>query len=390
MKTKLIVVITIFIFQFCKAQQSQTALLQVENYNKGELELKITSFGDNNPITIGKVLADGTIYFNWLAADLSNINGNDYMTRSIKNFYGGNFCQDPNVVVTNENTTLVEIKYIYLFKYGQAVGAIIPSTQIDVEHNNDQLGSTINWIYSDSDTNVKAHCTENKAWEDLYDFDQTITYELKLKKGFNLVSNTLTAIEEWDTEEEKGSLPRSRIIQSLDQIPGNLHWQLKYWANDEALEIEQQLVKLKPITKQQYESWLPKKLGKLKRTNYEIGKAIERIPNKNNVNLLFEKDAQTIDLTIIDCAGNKDAVGAYTMIMNMLSRDWKDKTKTGYNSATEMDGKRVMTEYNEKEAKTTLNYNANKRFIIKAEATNMNPEEIWEHLKTLNLKTLKP
>jgi len=390
MKTKIhiVLLLSIIYFQPCIAQQSQTTLPKVENYTKGELELKITSFGENNPITIGKIMEDGTIHFNWLEADLSKTNENDYMTRSIERFYGGKFCRNSTPVISNENAQLVETKFIYLFKYGQPVGAIIPSTQKNKEHQKDRLGSTINWIYSDSDTSVKAKCSENMAWEDLYDFDQNIAYDLKFKKGFNLVSNSLTAIEEWDTEKEKGSLPKTRIIKSIDQIPANIHWQLKYWANDELLEIEQKLNNLKPITKQQYENWLPKKLGNLKRTGYEIGKTIDRMPTLNNVNVLFEKGSKKIDLTIVDCAGSKEAADAYTIIMDMASRDWKDKTETGYRSAADMDDKRVLTEYNEKEVKTTLNYNANKRFVIKAEAANIKPEELWEYLKTLNLEML--
>ncbi len=390
MKTKIFILFLVSLvhFQTCKAQQTQTSLPKVENYNKGELELKITSFGENNPITIGKIMADGTVHFKWLEADLSKTDENNYMTRSIVNFYGGKFCRNSNPVISNENSILVETKFIYLFKYGQPVGCIIPSTQINQEHNKDRLGSTINWIYSDSETNVNANCSEKKEWEGIYSFDQTTAYDLKFKKGFNLVSNSVTAIEAWDTEKEKGSLPKTRSIQSLDQIPTNMHWQLKYWANDELLEIEQQLIKLKPITKQQYENWLPKKLGKLKRTGYEIGKTIERMPTTNNVNLLFEKGLKTIDLTIVDCADNKDAADVYTLMQSMASKDWKDDTKTGYRGASKMDDKRVMTDYNEKELKTTLNYNANGRFVIKAEGTNIKPEELWEYLKTLNLEAL--
>ena len=75
-------------------------------------------------------------------------------------------------------------------------------------------------------------------------------------------------------------------------------------------------------------------------------------------------------------------------MQSMASKDRKDDTKTGYRGASKMDDKRVMTDYNEKELKTTLNYNANGRFVIKAEGTNIKPEELWEYLKTLNLEAL--
>ena len=390
MKTKTFILFLFVLIQFqpCIAQETATILPKVENYTKGELDLKITSFGEKNPITVGKIMADGSIHLNWPEIDLNKFKAFNYWTKSIESYYGGKFCRNSNPVVSNENAILIEIKYIYLFKYGQPVGCIIPTTQQNKEHYKDLLGSTIDWVYSDSDTSVKANCSENIAWEDLYNFDQTIAYNIKFKKGFNLVSNSLTAIEEWDTEKEKGNMPKTRSIQSVDQIPANIHWQLKYWANDELLEIEQKLNKLKPITKQQYENWLPKKLGNLIRTGYEIGKTIERMPTLNNVNLLFEKGSKKIDLTIVDCVGSKVAADAYTIIMDMASRDWKDKTETGYRSAADMDDNRVLTEYIEKETKTTLNYNANARFLIKAEGNNIKPEELWDLLKDLNLYQL--
>jgi hypothetical protein len=383
---KITLILALFVSIIAEAQQ--TALPKIDNYTKGELEIKIISFGEKNPITIGKVTADGTIHFNWLKADLSKTNDNDYMTRSIENFYGGKFCRNSNPVITNENAILVETKYIYLFKYGQRVGAIMPSTQIGQEHNKDQLGSTINWIYSDSETSVKATCSEKKEWQDLYSFDQTIAYDLKFKKGFNLVSYTLKENEEWDKGTEKGRLPKTTIIQSVDQIPSNMHWHLKYWANDAYLEIEQQLVKQTPITKAQYENWMPKKIGNLKRTGYEIGKTIERMPTLNNIEFLFEKGDKKATVTIVDCANNKKAADVYTLMLGMASRDWKDKTKTGYNTATKMDDTRVIIEYNETEGKTMLSHNANDRFLIKAEASNINPEELWGILKDLHLEKL--
>jgi len=132
----------------------------------------------------------------------------------------------------------------------------------------------------------------------------------------------------------------------------------------------------------------PKKISDLKRTEYEIGKKLERMPTINNIQLLFEKGLKKIDHTIVDCADNKDATSMYTLMKDMASRDWKGDKETDYDSASKMDVKRVMTTYNEKDAKTVLSYNAYDRFLIKAEATNIKPEELWKHLKTLNLEKL--
>jgi len=373
MKTKLMLLLSIMLLQFCKAQQteSKASLPKIENYTKGELELKTKAFGDNNPITIGKIMADGTIHLNWPEIDLTTINENKFWTKSFKRFTGGNFCKDPNAIIDNPETILVENKYLYVYKYNQAVGAIMPSTQKGQEHDNRQLGTTIDWVYSYTDANAKANCSVKMEWENLYSFNETTAYELKFRKGWNLVSYTLNEVEEYDENGQKRSLPKTKTVTSINKIPTDLHWHLKYWANDALLDIEQQLIKETPIANAQYETWLPKKLGNLKRTDYEIGKTIKRFPSLSNVNMLFKKGDKTLDLTIVDCTGSKDMAGGFTLIMEMASLDWKDDTKTGYRSASAMDDKRVITEYNEKEAKTTLSYNTNGRFIIKAEATNM-------------------
>lgn len=112
------------------------------------------------------------------------------------------------------------------------------------------------------------------------------------------------------------------------------------------------------------------------------------MPTKNNVYFLFEKGDRKIKVTIVDRADYKKVASMYTLIEDMSSRHWRDKTETGYRSAAEIDNTRVMTEYYEKEAKTTLNYNANHRFLVMAEAINSTPDKLWEHLKALNIKSL--
>ena len=375
----------------CIAQQTETTLPKVENYTKGELELKITSFGENNPITVGKVMADGTIHLEWPEIDLSNFNEN-YWTTSIERFYGGSFCRNSNAVVTNETAILVETKFIYLFKYGQPVGVIIPSIQKNQEHNEDLLGSTINWIYSDSETSVKANCSENKAWEDLYNFDQTIAYDLKFKKGFNLVSNTLTAIEEWDTEKEKGSLPKTRSVQSVDQIPTNMHWHLKYWANDEELEMEQKLLKLKPISKAQFEKWLPKKAGNFKRTSYELDKALEDSDSKsNNVFVVFENGTQKMEIAVIDGARVpvelKMAKFSFAMDEN-YKRDDKPASDTTETDATAKGEAHHISKEDKETHSTQIMALFKDRIVLYGSGENMTAEQMWEAIKKLNVEKL--
>jgi len=375
-------------FQLCDAQTGQTSLLKVDNYNKGELELKIISFGEEDPITIGKVSEDGTIHLDWPELDLNNMGDRKFYSTSIKSLIRTKYCNDPSAIITNEDAKLIENKFLYLFKYGQRVGCIIPSTQQGQEHRIDQLGSTIYWIYSDEEITAKANCKAKKEWEELYSFEETTAYDLTLKKGWNMVSHTLSEIEEYDNGTGKRSLPKTTITKSIDQIPTDIHWHLKYWANDELLDLEQRLMASTPLTKEHFQKWLPENLGKLDRASYEIDKQLERMPKTNNINLLFENGTKKVDLTIVDCAGNKKAASMFTLMQDMASRDWNDKTETGYRSASKLDNNRVLTEYHEKEAKTILSYNTHERFLVKAEASNIEPKELWKYLQELNLDSL--
>lgn len=393
-KTCVLFLFVFMLFQSAIAQETETILPKIENYTKGELEIKVAPFGLENPIAVGKITADGTVHLNW-NSDISSIKDSELYMGSIKGALGMSYCNDETVEQSNEEAKAVDVGNLSLYKYGQQVGALFPATQKEMEENNGMnrssgmvLGSTLSWFYSDSDVLFKGTCSVNANRNNMYDFKEVKNYTTDFKKGWNMVLYTLIEKEDWKNETAKGSLPKTITKTSITKIPSTINWYLNYWANDELLEIEHQLVMLKPITKEHYESWLPKKLGNLKRTGYEIGKTLERMPSLNNVNMLFEKGSKTIDLTIVDCADNKDAASMYTLMKEMASRDWNDKTKTGYLSAAKMDDKRVMTDYNEEEAKTTVSYNANKRFLIKAEATNVEPKELWKHLKTLNFETL--
>ena len=383
-------------FQPCKAQQSQTTLPKIENYTKGELEIKVVPFDLDNPISIGKVTADGTIHFNFPETHLGTTDETPfYSTQKIGRAVGMFVCHDKEIEENTETVTVIEVKDIFLYKYGQQVGALLRATEKEEIENKFRIGSsTLSWFLSSGKGVFKATCIAyegdglGKGGLDKNNLANKTSYDISFKKGWNIVEHKLLKTKV--LEDDRGKFSRRLIEEktSVANIPNTIKWYLKYWANDEYLEIEHQLVKQVPISKERYETWLPNKLGNLKRAAYEIGKDLERMPTLNNIELLFEKGSKKATVTIVDCAQNKEAASVYTLMLDMASRDWKDKTETGYRSAEKMDDKRVMIEYNEKEAKTLLSYNANDRFLIKVDATNVKPEELWEALKSLDFEKL--
>ena len=80
----LFAIVTAIIFLPCQAQNSSTAP-KIENYTKGELEIKVAPFGlDGNEINVGKVLPDGTIQFSWPDIDLADYESSGFVYASFK------------------------------------------------------------------------------------------------------------------------------------------------------------------------------------------------------------------------------------------------------------------------------------------------------------------
>lgn len=378
---------------FCKAQK-------IENYIKGELEIRVVPFGyDNlteNLIKVGYISTEGTIHFKWPEINHEDYKGSGFFMHKLDFLLGMYNCNEETIKEKNEEIKAAHSKFFLLYnEYGDQVGSLYPATHKEID-NSDRfltIGSFFTWFYSNGDGKLNGVCTSYNRVKDSNEFNKNSIYHIKdydinFKKGWNIVEHKLLETEEVNNGDQKYDRRYKEQKKSISKIPNTVNWYLKYTADDQLLALERQLATQVPITKKQYEKWVPKKLGKLKRTGYEIGKKLKRMPTLNNINILFEKGIKKIDITIVDCAKNKDAISMYTLILDMASRDWKDDKETGYESASKMDNKRVITDYNEKKAKTTLSYNANERFLIKAEATNMKPKELWKNLKKLKIEKL--
>lgn len=136
MKTKTCV---LFLFVFtlikpCAAQKTPTTLPKVEDYSKGELEIKVTPFGLENPIQVGKITADGTIHFSW-DNDISSIKDPEFFMSSIKNTVGMTFCNDKEIEQNNEDAKSMLSNELFLYKGRQQVGTLFAGTQKAIEDN---------------------------------------------------------------------------------------------------------------------------------------------------------------------------------------------------------------------------------------------------------------
>jgi len=95
-KHLLLLVLSFFLLQTSKAQNNieitNPSIPKIENYTKGKLDIKVAPFGlDGIKITVGQILKDGSIHFNWQNIDLNSIEDHEFYLSSIKNVVGMTF-----------------------------------------------------------------------------------------------------------------------------------------------------------------------------------------------------------------------------------------------------------------------------------------------------------
>lgn len=145
------------------------------------------------------------------------------------------------------------------------------------------------------------------------------------------------------------------------------------------------LSELTPITKEEIKAWMPKEVGDLKRTEYNIGSQI----GISTFKLTFKGDAgKMIKITVSDGAGNGSAIMAMFSMMQNIEID--KENESGYERTQTIDGQPMLIKYQSSEnyQKSTLQCLFNQRLGIEANAWKMTPEELWGYIKQLEIEKL--
>ena len=151
----------------------------------------------------------------------------------------------------------------------------------------------------------------------------------------------------------------------------------------------EKLSKLTPVSKEQIKAWMPKELGDLKRTKYEIGKQLGYV-KISNVNLEFntEDKNKLFRVKVIDGAGAGASFISVFVLMQNADVDSEDQT--GYERTETFDNQKVLVKYSNSKYnnKSKLNYLINNRFLIEATGWKMKPDEVWNYLKKLEIENI--
>ena len=376
-------------FVCCKAQkvilipqasQSQTTLPSVENHLKGELDHShetldlVSKHITGEEILLGKINNNGTINFNLPEFDIraQHDSLNYQPSKFQRSFLMTSGCKDQDPFAETPYDDIYSKKYVLnVKKYGINVAVL--------EAGNDSLATSSKyfWLYVDRAITYKDECTKiNSRTNDIY---ANVTANIQFEKGWNFIEESYESIQFQDNGDSLTTQIRNTHFSKSTPESKKVKWYLRQIKEDKKIQTAKRLDNLTPLTKAQFEKWMPNKLGDLSLTTSEHGNPPKRMKNKNNLHLIYTNESQKkeIDLYVVDCAKSPDDMGMVNLSYIMEYRDKEEK-----------DIKPYITQYNEQEKTTMLMYKVEDRIFVNASGVNLNAEELWGYIQKLDIGKL--
>lgn len=393
MKTKIYI---LFLFAFilvlpCIAQQSQTTLPKVENHLKGEIDytheaLELVQMQDNGEeISLGKINEDGTIRFNLpefnIKALYDSIPSTPY---SLQGWLSMDGCKDKDAFAQTPYDDVYSKKYdLYVKKYGMSIAVLEPMSNKKmvsiIDSPSDSLGdsSTYFWFYIDRPITYKEKCSKTNSSTGA--IHTNISADIQFEKGWNFIEENLVSVQSDSQGDSQTFQPNKTHFTKISPENKKVKWSLRQITKDEKILTAKRLHNLTPIPKEQFEKWIPNKLGDLSVTTKEYGTLPERRKNKNNIHLTYTDETQKkeIDLYVVDCAKSPDDMEMANFSYAMENRG-KDKK----------DIKPYIAQFSERKNATQFMYKVDDRILVEASGININGEELWEYVQKLNVEKL--
>ncbi len=220
MKSKLLIVFTIILFQSCKTQQLQTktALPKIENQLEGELDYAKGGFelvqwkSNGDEITLGRIDKKGAIHFNLPEYDIKSL-GKNHMNSSLEGQFNMLKCKgkgafdlfgQPLAKTPYDDVYSQLYAPMYVKKYGVYIAYIplVSDKKMLIKGNFDKIiGNKYYWFYIDRVLDYKDKCIRpsfNGA-----DLEIDMTADMQFKKGWNFIKRNLVEVQNYGENNEQ-------------------------------------------------------------------------------------------------------------------------------------------------------------------------------------------
>ena len=187
--------------------------------------------------------------------------------------------------------------------------------------------------------------------------------------------------------------PKSKIEKAVEKVKGvkqNVETVNTITKGFQGMQKNiENLSEMTPVTKETLKEWMPKDVLDMKRTKYEIGKQMG-FAVVSNVSLDYktEDKSKSISLKIIDGAGKGATIVAMKKLE--LEMDVDSESETGYERTQTFGKQKILVKYyNSVYANHSFfKYIINDRVYVEARGKSLNPDELWNYLKKLEIEEI--
>jgi len=144
-----------------------------------------------------------------------------------------------------------------------------------------------------------------------------------------------------------------------------------------------QLRKTTPLTKEQFESWVPETLLELPRSNVQIN----LMPGISSCSATYKIGNRRVQFTVIDGAGEKGAgaVGVYRMSQQI---NYNQEENWGYTKTKTIEGLKVKESFLKDSNSYQVSLFFDNRYAVNVRSYEVSYEELKQIFKELNLPKL--
>ena len=207
---------------------------KIEGHDKGEMDIVLTMFGMEKPVKIGTLNANGDFEINL------SVNPTEKLSEEERELYISNLsygfqyvCGNPGDFPEGEAKIASSAQHIALWADNTWAGVLFPVSdlklQLWMEDNgfNDAVeGSFYQVLLVTEDVNLQKKCTNFDYYND-EDIEVNVEYDLKLKKGLNLIAYQLESVYKTNPD-IRASFPKKIRMTNAGDNP-KIMWIAKYF-----------------------------------------------------------------------------------------------------------------------------------------------------------------
>lgn len=230
MKTLLTLVLLVSLI----SAQAQKLSGKIEGHNKGEMDIVLTMFGFDKLVKIGTLSASGDFEIDLSTYSVENLSKEDSEMFISNLSYGFQYgCGNPDDFPEGELKIACDAGFIALWANNEWAGSLYPvsdkklqSWMEDNGYNDAVQASFYKVLLVTEDVQVQKKCNNFDYYNDK-DIEVGIEYDLKLKKGLNLVQYQLQSVYKTDPN-IRAAFPTKVKMTGAGENP-EIIWMAKYF-----------------------------------------------------------------------------------------------------------------------------------------------------------------